>query len=131
MTSLLDFEVRVEDGEWHAWKERVPKVEIESHKVMDTDVVISTVDTTRHAEVLGAWLGQHRPLILCGPPGSGKTMSLNAVLQSLPDFAMASLNFSSVTTPDLLLRTFEQYCEYKQTRNGVVMEPAAHGKHSV
>ena len=38
------------------------------------------------------------------------------------------LNFSSVTTPELLLKTFDRYCEYKRTPNGVVMPPAQLGK---
>ena len=126
--TLLDFEVRVDTGEWHNWNERVPQVEIESHKVMQTDVVINTVDTVRHTEVLRAWLGEHRPVILCGPPGSGKTMSLTSVLKSMPDFILASLNFSSATSPELVLKTFEQYCEYKSTRNGLVLAPQEPGK---
>ena len=38
------------------------------------------------------------------------------------------LIFSSVTTPELLLKTFDHYCEYKRTPNGVVMEPTQLGK---
>lgn len=42
-TTLLDFELRVEDGEWHHWRERVIPVEIEPHQVQDANVVIETV----------------------------------------------------------------------------------------
>ena len=45
---LLDYEVRLEDQEWHLWKKKVATVEIEPHKVVEADVVITTVDTTRH-----------------------------------------------------------------------------------
>ena len=38
------------------------------------------------------------------------------------------LNFSSATTPELLLKTFDHYCEYKRTPNGVVMSPVQLGK---
>ena len=41
---------------------------------------------------------------------------------------VVGLNFSSVTTPELLLKTFDHYCEYKRTPNGVVMAPAQLGK---
>ena len=42
---------------------------------------------------------------------------------------VVDLNFSSVTTPEILLKTFDHYCEYKRTpRNGVVMAPAQLGK---
>ena len=38
------------------------------------------------------------------------------------------LNFSSATTPELLLKTFDHYCEYKRTPNRVIMAPAQLGK---
>ena len=38
------------------------------------------------------------------------------------------LNFSSATTPELLLKTFDHYCEYRRTPNGVVMSPIQLGK---
>jgi len=71
--SLADYRVRVENGELELWSDSVPRVEIESHKVTATDIVVTTTDTVRHSEVLGAWLESRSPLILCGPPGSGKT----------------------------------------------------------
>ena len=41
---------------------------------------------------------------------------------------VVDLNFLSVTTPEILLKTFDHYCEYKRTPNGVVMAPAQLGK---
>ena len=38
---------------------------------------------------------------------------------------VAGLNFSCATSPELLLKTFDQYCEYRKTPNGVVMSPIA------
>ena len=38
------------------------------------------------------------------------------------------LNFSSATTSELLLKTFDHYCEYKRTPNRVIMAPAQLGK---
>lgn len=62
-------------------------------------------------------------LVLCGPPGSGKTMTLFSALRALPDMEVVGLNFSSATTPELLLKTFDHYCEYRKTPNGVVLAP--------
>ena len=50
-------------------------------------------------------------VLLHGPPGSGKTMTLFSALRKLPDMEVVGLNFSSATTPELILKTFEQYCE--------------------
>ena len=68
----------------------------------DADLIISTVDTLRHQDVLCSWLSEHRPFILCGPPGSGKTMTLMSTLKALPDFEMIFVNFSSSTSPNLI-----------------------------
>ncbi|KAI8873838.1 hypothetical protein GQ42DRAFT_152391 [Ramicandelaber brevisporus] len=125
--SILDYEVDLASGEWVPWARRVPTVDIETHQVtakdtviptIDTvtakDTVIPTIDTVRHEELLYAWLSDHRPLILCGAPGS--------------DMEVAAINFSSATTPELLLKTFEQYCEVKKTPAGPVMAPRLLGR---
>ncbi|EFA77050.1 cytoplasmic dynein heavy chain [Heterostelium album PN500] len=126
---LLDYAVNIEDAQWSLWKNKVPSVEVETHKVASPDVVIPTVDTTRHVDVLHAWLSEHRPLLLCGPPGSGKTMTLTSTLRAFPDFEVISLNFSSATTPELILKTFDHHCEYKRTPQGdTVLRPVAIGK---
>jgi hypothetical protein len=36
---------------------------------------------------------------------------------------VVGLNFSSATTPELLLKTLDHYCEYRKTPNGMVLSP--------
>ena len=127
-SSLIDYDVSLPRAEWTPWQNQVPNVEINTHSITDTDVVIPTLDTVRHEDVLYSWLAEHKPLILCGPPGSGKTMTLFSALRKLPSMEVVGLNFSSATTPDLLIKTFDQYCEYRKTLNGVVMSPTQIGK---
>lgn len=127
-SSLIDFDVSLPKAEWISWQSQVPSVEINTHSVTQTDVIIPTLDTVRHEDVLYSWLAEHKPLLLCGPPGSGKTMTLFAALRKLPNMEVVGLNFSSATTPDLLIKTFEQYCEYKKTLNGIVMSPSQIGR---
>ena len=69
--ALIDFEVRIDGGDWSPYEERVDAVELESRQVVRADVVIDTVDTARHTDVINSWITDRRPLILCGPPGSG------------------------------------------------------------
>ena len=126
--SLIDFDVQIATGEWVAWQSKVPSIEIDAHSVTAADVVVPTMDTVRHEEVLYSWLSEHKPLMLCGPPGSGKTMTLFSALRKLPDMEVVGLNFSSATTPELILKTFEQYCEYRKTPNGVILAPAQIGR---
>lgn len=123
-TTLLDFEVRVEDGAWYHWDKRVPTLDIEPAKVADSSLIISTVDTVRHTATLAAWLEERKPFVLSGPPGSGKTMTLMSTMKAMAgSLELASLNFSAGTTPDLLLKTFDLYCETVKTPNGLVMRP--------
>ncbi|TFK30694.1 dynein [Coprinopsis marcescibilis] len=127
-SSLIDYDVQVNTGDWIAWQSKVPDIEIEAHAVTASDVVVPTMDTIRHEEVLYSWLSEHKPLMLCGPPGSGKTMTLFSALRKLPDMEVVGLNFSSATTPELILKTFEQYCEYRKTPNGVILAPVQIGR---
>ncbi|PSS05288.1 dynein heavy chain, N-terminal region 1-domain-containing protein [Coniella lustricola] len=127
-SALIDFDVSLPQGEWTPWQNQVPTIEVNTHSITQTDVVIPTLDTVRHEDVLYSWLAEHKPLLLCGPPGSGKTMTLFSALRKLPNMEVVGLNFSSATTPDLLIKTFEQYCEYKKTLNGVMLSPTQIGR---
>jgi dynein heavy chain 1 len=117
---IIDFEVTIE-GDWKQWE--VAEVDIEMDSGGGTNVVIPTLDTVRHRDLLYTWLSDHLPVVLCGPPGSGKTMTLFNALRALPDFVVVGLNFSSATGPELLMNTFLQHCEYRRTSNGVVLAP--------
>lgn len=127
-TSVIDFDVAIATGEWSSWQAKVPVMDIETHMVTSPDVVVPTIDTVRHEEVLYSWLSEHKPLMLCGPPGSGKTMTLFSALRKLPQLEVVGLNFSSATTPELILKTFEQYCEYRKTPSGVILAPTQIGR---
>ena len=125
---LIDYDVSLPKADWTPWQNQVPNVEMNTHSITQTDFVIPTLDTVRHEDILYSWLAEHKPLILCGPPGSGKTMTLFSALRKLPNMEIVGLNFSSATTPDLLIKTFDQYCEYKKTLSGVVMSPTQIGR---
>ncbi|PIA14754.1 hypothetical protein COEREDRAFT_46106 [Coemansia reversa NRRL 1564] len=128
--ALEDCDAALRNGaaEWVTWDSRVPRVELEAHSVAAADVVVPTADTLRHEDVVRAVLAARRPAVLCGPPGSGKTMTLLAALRRVADADVAALNFSAATGPALVLRALEQRCEYRRTPRGAVLGPAAAGR---
>ena len=51
-------------------------------------------------------------------------MTLTNVLQSIQGVVLANLNFSSRTTPEIILKTFAQYCNYVRRGKDLYLEPA-------
>ena len=90
----FSFQVTIQ-GEWALWQSKVPQIEVETHKVAAPDIVVPTVDTVRHEALLYTWLAEHKPMVLCGPPGSGKTMTLFSALRALPDMEVGTTWFKS------------------------------------
>ena len=50
-------------------------------------------------------------------------MTLTNVLQSIQGVILANLNFSSRTTPEIILKTFTQYCSYVRRGKDIFLEP--------
>ena len=73
-------------------------------------------------------MNEHKSLLLCGPPGSGKTMTLLEALRKSPNLDVLSLNFSKDLTPQSLMKSLEHYCYYKKTSTGAILTPKISGK---
>ncbi|KAK7206778.1 dynein heavy chain, N-terminal region 1-domain-containing protein [Myxozyma melibiosi] len=129
--SIIDYDTSLPLANWVPWLSSVPQMDLDPHMVTETDIVIPTIDTLRHESLLHACLQQQRPMILCGPPGSGKTMSLFNTLRTFANVDTAALNFSSSTTPELIIKTLEQYCEYKKLPSGFILAPTQIGRRLV
>ncbi|KAK9451852.1 dynein heavy chain, N-terminal region 1-domain-containing protein [Limtongia smithiae] len=129
--SVLDYDVSLPHGKWVAWQSLVPRLDLDPHTVSENKTIIPTVDTVRHEALLHASLRDQRPLILCGPPGSGKTMSLFNCLRKFSDIIVAGINFSSATSPDLVVKTMEQYCDYRKINREVILSPSQLGRRLV
>ncbi|KTW31656.1 dynein heavy chain [Pneumocystis jirovecii RU7] len=125
---LLDYDVSLPYGNWELWETKVPTIEIDIHSLFKFDFIIPTVDILRHEALIYLCLIEHKFFILCGPPGSGKTMMLLNVLQKLPNIDALTLNFSSTTNSDLIIKTLEQNCEYIKTVHEVIMRPKSLGR---
>lgn len=116
--NLLEVDLQ-QDSQWTPWAVR--EVDLPTHAVVQPDIVVPTVDTARHESLLFSLLSQRKPLILCGPPGSGKTMTLLSALRRAGNIDLVSLNFSKLTDAALLTKSLEQYCTYRQVRGETVL----------
>lgn len=128
--NLLELDVDTK-GDWIEWRNFVEEKTLESHAVSDPNTVIETVDTLIHENLIFSMLQQRKSIVLCGPPGAGKTMTLYAALNRAPDICLANMNFSKDTEIHAVLRALEQFCEYKRDTEGYVLKPKLSGKRVV
>lgn len=126
--NALEFKISLSDSSWESWSTLVQTVDLEPHHVLDSRTIVPTIDTAIHESLISGVINTHSPLILCGPPGSGKTMTLLRALRDSLDLDVIPMNFSKDTSPESLLNMLEQYCEYKKTNFGVVLTPKVTGK---
>ena len=55
-------------------------------------------------------------------------MTLMATLKMVSDMDMIFINFSSSTTPGLILKQFDHYCKEEKTPRGLVLKPHKAGR---
>lgn len=69
-----------------------------------------------------------RPLVLCGPPGCGKSMLLTAAMKGVPNISLATLSFSSETKPENILAALRGHTTLqKRTNGGLYLKPKTAG----
>ncbi|CAI4046659.1 hypothetical protein SUVZ_11G2640 [Saccharomyces uvarum] len=102
---------------------QVPSIVLEAHDVMKPDIIIPTIDTIKHEKVFYDLLNSERAIILCGPPGSGKTMIMNSTLRKSSRFEVVGINFSKDTTTENILSTLHRHTNYVTTSKGLTLLP--------
>ncbi|ABN68600.2 Dynein heavy chain, cytosolic (DYHC) [Scheffersomyces stipitis CBS 6054] len=126
--SYLDYDISLPEIDWRNWSSKVDAIDLEPHQVVNASTVVPTSDTHKHESLIYSILREHNPLVLCGPPGSGKTMTLLGALRKSPNMEVISLNFSKETSPKSLLQSLQQFCEFKKTNLGIELSPKISGK---
>lgn len=115
------------NGLYKEYQELVPRRDcpIRCEDIGSPDIVISTPTTVQLGSLLRDGLNLHSlewpdisPLILCGPPGCGKTMLLTAALRNIPNISLATLSFSSETSPDNILAALRGHTTITKRPNG-------------
>lgn len=127
--TVCDNDLSAISGEWLPWSDIVAPIDLDPDAVVRPDTVVPTSDTVRFEALLEQLVHIRKPVIMCGPPGSGKTMTLLNVLRHSENIDVAALNLSKSATPEgTIIKTLEQYCIYKPLADGMSMEPVQIGR---
>ena len=125
---LLHAHVSLPGGSLENYNKELKEVDIQPDRILGPGNIIPTVDTCIYEKLIFSTLDQHEPLILCGPPGSGKTMLLLSSIRKSIGFELVGMTFSKETTVDSVLKALEQSCEYKKNVNSITLGPKMPGK---
>ncbi len=109
------------------------------NQIGSPDIVIPTPSSMRLTQIVrdAIWnqemLHEQQSLIvLCGPPGCGKSMVLTSALNELPGVELATISMSSRTTVSDLVAVLKAHMEVSKSLNGeLVLSPKAPHKQTV
>ena len=112
--SLADVHVSLDGenaGSWCSWAQLAPEPTLAPEDAGSPDCVVPTSDTVRHEWLVDSWLSRVPLTILCGPPGTGKTMTLTAALSRRTNVRLVTLPCSSATSAPAILGALREVCE--------------------
>lgn len=125
------------DGTFVEYRELVPcgKENLNPQVMGSQDIVIPTPTTVRLESFLrdalnlnGTHWSKISPLLLCGPPGCGKSMILTAALRDIPNLSLSTISFSSETTTENILAALKGHMTMSKRSNGAyVLHPKSTG----
>ncbi|KAL9894878.1 dynein beta chain, ciliary [Glossina fuscipes] len=116
--NIFAFYVDHETKKFEPWTKLVPDFELDPDIPLQANLV-HTSETTRLRYFMDVLIQDNYPVMLIGPPGSGKTIIMNSKLTSLPTekFAITNVPFNFYTTSEMLQRILEKPLEKKAGRN--------------
>lgn len=101
----------------------VPQILLKPLDIMKPNIVIPTIETIKQDLLVFELLNARKSIILCGPPGSGKTMILNNALKRSADFELIGLNFSKDTNIAHIMKSLGRHTCYTSGSKGLMLRP--------
>lgn len=120
--SIIKCYISFEEG-LKNWSDMIKFIPISTEKIVNNDFIINTEETTCCLTLMSKIIYENRSIILCGPPGSGKTMLIHNLVHYLHDWEVITINFSSTTSSEDLLRYLLQKCEFRKAPHNLYLCP--------
>ncbi|KAI5952826.1 DYN1 [Candida jiufengensis] len=125
---ILDYDISLPDCEWFDINLKVEVLDLHPHEINNPNIIVPTIDTLKHEDLIYSMLKQHTSILLCGPPGSGKTMTLLKALTKAKNLEMLALNFSKESTSKSLIDAIENSCQYVKANGKLKLRPKSTGR---
>ncbi|KAI8425206.1 hypothetical protein MSG28_007028, partial [Choristoneura fumiferana] len=115
--NVFSFFIDPETKKFLPWSERVEKFDLDPDLPLQS-CLVSTSETTRIRFFMDLLITKQKPVMLVGSAGSGKTVSVAAKLNALPDsYAITNAPLNFYTTSEMIQKVLEKPLEKKSGRN--------------
>ncbi|XP_014225178.1 dynein beta chain, ciliary [Trichogramma pretiosum] len=115
--TVFDYYIDPETKNFLPWTERLPKFELDADLPLQA-VLVHTAESIRIRYFLDLLMEKKFPVMLVGPAGSGKTVSVAEKLLQLPEnFTVTNVPFNFYTSSEMLQKILEKPLEKKAGRN--------------
>ncbi|XP_064397591.1 dynein beta chain, ciliary-like isoform X3 [Halichondria panicea] len=115
--TVFDYYLCGSTNKWNPWTEKLPIFELDPEIPLQS-VLVHTAETVRIRYFLDLLMGNHRPVMLVGGAGCGKTVLVNDKLNSMREETfITTIPFNHYTTSLMLQGVMEKPLEKKAGRN--------------
>ena len=120
--TLFDYVFLGEKAQWKHWLE-TEKIDPPGEELEFNQLIIPTVDTIRYSYVFNKMTMARKPVLFCGPTGTGKTVYVQSGLKALDGTKWSSIQtgFSAQTNANQIQDIIDN--KLKQRRRGVLGPP--------
>ncbi|XP_055711493.1 dynein axonemal heavy chain 8-like [Phlebotomus papatasi] len=125
--SIFDFFIN-DIGEWEHWKTNIADyVQPIGESLRFSQIIIPNVESIQMTYLLKLLWKEKKSVLLIGEQGTGKTITIQQLMRTFnpEEYTTKTLNFSSLTTPDMFQRTIEGNVD---KRTGTTYGPPGHKK---